>query len=69
MVGCLKYLGEKNGHLKKFENVMKSKKKNSMCPTSTSSRTFFYRELSINLFLLAIEYFLLILHLDSALII
>ena len=27
MVGCLKYLGEKKWSLKKFENVMKSKKR------------------------------------------
>ena len=27
MVGCLKYLGEKRWSLKKFENVMKSKKR------------------------------------------
>ena len=41
MVGCLKYLGEKKWSLKKFENVMKSKKKSFMCSTCTSTRTFF----------------------------
>ena len=32
MVGCLKYLGEKKWSLKKFENVMKSKKRTSCAP-------------------------------------
>ena len=36
MVGCLKYVGEKKWSLKKFESVMKSKKKNFMCPSSTT---------------------------------
>ena len=32
MVGCLKYLGEKKWSLKKFENVMKSKKRGLCAP-------------------------------------
>ena len=36
MVGCLKYLGEKKWSLNKFESVIKSKKKNFMCSTSTT---------------------------------
>ena len=32
MVGCLKYLGEKKWSLNKFENVMKSKKRNLCAP-------------------------------------
>jgi len=32
MVGCLKYLGEKKWSLKKFENVVKSKKRNLCAP-------------------------------------
>ncbi len=32
MVGCLKYLGEKKWSLKKFENVMKSKKRSLCAP-------------------------------------
>ena len=32
MVGCLKYLGEKKWSLKKFENVMKSKKRTLCAP-------------------------------------
>ena len=66
MVGCLKYLGEKKWSLKKFEDVMKSKKGFYVLHLRPHM-DFIYRELSINLFLLAIEYFLLILHLDSAL--
>ena len=32
MVGCLKYLGEKKWSLKKFDNVIKSKKRNMCAP-------------------------------------
>ena len=32
MVGCLKYLGEKKWSLKKFENVMKSRKRALCAP-------------------------------------
>ena len=32
MVGCLKYLGEKKWSLKKFENIMKSKKRALCAP-------------------------------------
>ena len=32
MVGCLKYLGERKWSLKKFENVMKSKKRTLCAP-------------------------------------
>ena len=41
MVGCLKYLGEKKWSLKKFESVLKSKKKKFVCSTSSTGRTFF----------------------------
>jgi tRNA pseudouridine38-40 synthase len=36
MVGCLKYLASKKWNLKKFDFVLKSKKKNTLCTTSTS---------------------------------
>ena len=32
MVGCLKYLGEKKWNIKKFENVLKSKKRKNCAP-------------------------------------
>ena len=32
MVGCLKYLGEKKWSLKKFENIIKSKKRTLCAP-------------------------------------
>ena len=32
MVGCLKYLGEKKWSLKKFENVLNSKKRSLCAP-------------------------------------
>ena len=41
MVGCLKYVGEKKWSLKKFDDVMKSKKRDFMCSTGTTSRAFF----------------------------
>ena len=66
MVGCLKYLGENKWSLKKFESVMKSKKR-ILCAPQLLLKAYFYRELFINFFLLAIENFLFIRHLDSAL--
>ena len=32
MVGCLKYLAEKKWNIKKFENVLKSKKRKNCAP-------------------------------------
>ena len=43
MVGCLKYLGENKWSLKKFESVMKSKKKNIMCSSSSSRGLIFIK--------------------------
>ena len=43
MVGCLKYLGEHKWDLIKFNKVIKSKKKNFMC-SSSSCRGFIFRK-------------------------
>ena len=67
IVGCLKYLGENKWSLKKFEGVLKSKE--FYAHHQHLQRTFFSPNyLLIFFFLFDIEYFLLILHLDSALI-
>src|SRR6056300_1093707 len=66
MVGCLKYLGEKKWTLKKIEKVLKSKK--IMCTACTSGRFILKKSYILIFFLLLIANFLLILHLDSALI-
>tara|TARA_Y200000002_G_C22548149_1_gene606982 strand:- start:6 stop:746 length:741 start_codon:yes stop_codon:yes gene_type:complete len=43
MVGCLKYLGEKKWSLKKFENIMKSKKRVLCAPPAPSQGLFLSR--------------------------
>ena len=43
MVGCLKYLGEKKWSLKKFENVMKSKKRVLCAPPAPPEGLFLFR--------------------------
>ena len=43
MVGCLKYLGEKKWSLKKFENVMKSKKRVLCAPPAPPQGLFLSR--------------------------
>jgi len=43
MVGCLKYLGEKKWSLKKFENVMKSKKRILCAPPAPPEGLFLSR--------------------------
>jgi len=43
MVGCLKYLGEKKWSLKKFEDVMKSKKRVSCAPPAPPEGLFLSR--------------------------
>tara|TARA_B100000900_G_scaffold413434_1_gene437418 strand:- start:1516 stop:2256 length:741 start_codon:yes stop_codon:yes gene_type:complete len=43
MVGCLKYLGEKKWSLKKFENVMKSKKRDLCAPLAPPQGLFLSR--------------------------
>ena len=43
MVGCLKYLGEKKWSLKKFENVMKSKKRVLCAPPAPSEGLYLAR--------------------------
>ena len=43
MVGCLKYLGEKKWSLKKFENVMKSKKRVLCAPPAPPEGLFLER--------------------------
>ncbi len=43
MVGCLKYLGEKKWSLKKFEHVMKSKKRILCAPPAPSEGLFLSR--------------------------
>jgi len=43
MVGCLKYLGEKKWSLKKFENVMKSKKRVLCAPPAPPQGLFLAR--------------------------
>ena len=40
MVGCLKYLGEKKWSLKKFENVMNSKKRDLCAPPAPAKGLF-----------------------------
>ena len=40
MVGCLKYLGEKKWSLKKFESVLKSKKRNLCAPPAPPEGLF-----------------------------
>ncbi len=43
MVGCLKYLGEKKWSLKKFENVIKSKKRILCAPPAPPEGLFLFR--------------------------
>ena len=43
MVGCLKYLGEKKWSLKKFENIIKSKKKILCEPPAPAEGLFFFK--------------------------
>ena len=43
MVGCLKYLGEKKWSLKKFENVLKSKKRTLCAPPAPPEGLFLVR--------------------------
>ncbi len=43
MVGCLKYLGEKKWSLKKFENIMKSKKRILCAPPAPPEGLFLVR--------------------------
>ena len=43
MVGCLKYLGEKKWSLKKFENVMKSKKRILCAPPAPPEGLFLFK--------------------------
>ena len=43
MVGCLKYLGEKKWSVKKFENVMKSKKRILCAPPAPPQGLFLTR--------------------------
>ena len=43
MVGCLKYLGEKKWSLKKFENVIKSKKRSLCAPPAPPEGLFLSR--------------------------
>ena len=43
MVGCLVYVGKKKWSLKKFENIFKSKKKKTLCSSSTSSWSLFIK--------------------------
>ena len=43
MVGCLKYLGEKKWSLKKFESVMKSKKRTLCAPPAPAEGLFLKR--------------------------
>ena len=43
MVGCLKYLGEKKWSLKKFEDVMKSKKRILCAPPAPPEGLFLFR--------------------------
>ena len=43
MVGCLKYLGEKKWSLKKFESVMKSKKRILCAPPAPPEGLFLFK--------------------------
>ncbi len=43
MVGCLKYLGEKKWSLKKFENVIKSKKRILCAPPAPAKGLFLFK--------------------------
>ena len=43
MVGCLKYLGEKKWSLKKFENVMNSKKRSLCAPPAPAEGLYLFR--------------------------
>ena len=43
MVGCLKYLGEKKWSLKKFENIIKSKKRILCAPPAPAEGLFFFK--------------------------
>ena len=43
MVGCLKYLGEKKWTLKKFENVMNSKKRSLCAPPAPPEGLYLFR--------------------------
>ena len=43
MVGCLKYLGEKKWTLKKFESVIKAKKRTLCAPPAPSEGLFLFR--------------------------
>ena len=42
MVGCLKYLVKKMG-LKKFDKVIKIKKRELLCPPAPAKGVFFYK--------------------------
>ena len=43
MVGCLKYLGEKKWDLKKFEKVIKSKRRELCAPPAPAKGLFLKR--------------------------
>ena len=43
MVGCLKYVGEKKWDLKKFEYIIKSKKRTNCAPPSPAHGLYLYR--------------------------
>ena len=43
MVGCLKYLGEKKWSLKKFETVLKSKKRTLCAPPAPAEGLFLFK--------------------------
>ena len=43
MVGCLKYLGEKKWSLKKFEDVMNSKKRSLCAPPAPPEGLYLFR--------------------------
>jgi tRNA pseudouridine38-40 synthase len=43
MVGCLKYLGEKKWSLKKFDSIMKSKKRSLCAPPAPPQGLYLLR--------------------------
>ena len=43
MVGCLKYLGEKKWSLKKFENILRSKKRSLCAPPAPPQGLYLMR--------------------------
>jgi tRNA pseudouridine38-40 synthase len=43
MVGCLKYLGEKKWSLKKFDEVLKSKKRTLCAPPAPAKGLFLFK--------------------------